>query len=1493
MIENDLQEFNNDIAIIGMAGRFPGAQNIDEFWKNLVNGVESIKKLTNQENDNKYKIRASGFLDNIDLFDREYFGFTPGESEIMDPQQRLLLECAVETLDDAAYIPEEFNGRIGVFIGSAISTYLLFNLLTRKDLLETYGMIQISNGNDAIATSLSYKLNLTGPSIDVNTTCSTSLVAVHQACRSLLSYESDMALAGGASINVMQDQGYIYQEGGILSPDGHCRPFDAAAKGTVEGSGLGLVLLKRLQEAITDGDNIHAVIKASAINNDGSSKIGYTAPSVQGQTKVISEAIELANIKADSISYIEAHGTGTVLGDPIEVVALTNAFRYSTKKVKFCAIGSVKSNIGHLNTASGIAGLIKTVLALKHKKIPSSLHFENPNPKIQFEHSPFYVNATLKEWDDSIFPRLAGVSSFGMGGTNAHVIVEEAIVSKSQVSSRQTHLLLLSAKSLLSLKNILSALIYYLANNAYINLADLAYTLQIGRKKYAFKKWVIVESVNEAIDKLNALYQEISDTHDYDHKQKKLIYMFPGQGSQYINMAKEIYHQDFTFKKSVDDCCDILLARIGVDLRFIIFPNNENRDEATRQLQKTAMTQTALFVIEYALAKMLLNLGLKPYAMIGHSLGEYVAACIAGVFTIEDALKIIVKRGELMQSMPEGKMLSVNLSENELMHYLDNRYSIASINTRDHVVVSGDANAIDMLQQRLLSKHIDVKLLVTSHAFHSTMMEPMLDAFRQFMNKIALHTPNIPYISNLTGKWIRDEDATNVDYWVSHLRNTVRFSDGIATILEEIKDDAILLEVGPGQSLSSLVKYTSKMNAKNVISVLPHSKQNISSMYTLLDCIGALWNKGSEVLWREIYSNEARLRLSLPPYVFDRLSYWIERGQDTQISSPVSKYTDINKWFYGITWKRDVSPQKSPISNDDYYLIINDSELDIQNKPNILTFNSKDRKSHINETYQLDLDSVDNIHHMVSKSIVDTSKSVNIVYIQNEILNSHHMAENLQLVYFRIFNFIQALIRSKISHQIKLAIVTNQAHKVIGNEKAIPEKSIFLGLIKALCQEYNHITFCNIDMEVYNNDLVSIAFDELADGLKHKVIAYRNSYRWLQDYEQIHLPNVHKNISLLKQNGTYIITGGLGSLGLLMAETLSYTYHTNIILVSRSVFPLELNWDAWIDENSDNDVISKKILKLKMIKTTAKQLLIMHADVSDIEQMKNVFEVAETKFGNINGIIHAAGDVETLSYKTLDTIDVQDCHRQFKAKIIGLNVIEKLLINRKLDFCCLFSSISSVLSGLGYAAYSSANLYMDNYAQIYQTINNKTPLISISWDAWIHGEEQNVMVDATSNLLKNAIKPAEGCDALLRILNSALNGQLIVSTTDLATRLDQWVNAGRKLNVSPTLSPTIRKANMTYIAPRDSLEADIASIWEHLLGLQSIGVHDNFFALGGHSLMATQLISRIRDQFNIEFSLQLLFDNPTIEMLAKIVIEKKLEALNNLDLDQLFSELKE
>lgn len=1530
--KNDLiNNFNDkdEIAIIGMAGRFPDANNIDIFWQNLQNGVESVSFFTDEElasrgvdptllNNNQY-VKAGTVLENIELFDASFFGFTPRDAEITDPQHRIFIECVWEALENAGYDSETYTGQISLFAGTTVSNYLLSNLYPNRDFIKSADTFQIFIGNDKdhLPTQISYKLNLKGPSINVQTTCSTSLVGVHLACQSLLNGESDIALAGGVSIQVPQKTGYLYTEGGINSPDGHCRAFDAQAQGTIFGSGLGVVVLKRLEDAVADGDCIHALIKASAINNDGSLKVGYTAPSVDGQREVILEALALAGVEPETINYIEAHGTGTPLGDPIEITALTQAFCTSTDKKGFCAIGSVKTNIGHLNTAAGVTGLIKTVLALKNRQIPPSLHFQEPNPQIDFANSPFYVKNKLSEWKTNGTPRRAGVSSFGIGGTNAHVILEEAPTIEESSPSRTYQLLLLSAKTSTALDTATVQLGDYLEQNPDIKLPDVAYTLQVGRRDFDYRRMVICQDLDDAVQLLHSQDPQHILSHHHKLSNTQVIFMFPGQGSQYANMGRELYEVESTFTQHVDICAEILQPHLGVDIRSLIYPKQEEIETASKQLQQTSFTQSALFVTEYALAQLFLSWGVRPEAMIGHSIGEYVAATIAGVFSLEDALKIVAKRGELMQQVPTGSMLAIKMPEKDVQQLLDGKQlyqeclQIAVINSPESCVVSGTSEAVAALEEQLSSKEIECRQLHTSHAFHSVMMEPILEAFSQVFKTVKLNSPSIGFISNVTGDWITEEQATNPDYWCQHLRKTVRFSDGISQLIQQF--EGVFLEVGPGRTLSTLTRQHLDRNTKQqVLTSLRHVKEQQSDVKFLLQTLGRLWLAGVEINWSEFYTKEHRHRLPLPTYPFERQRYWIDAKSPSpsinQKTTTLDNKQDIADWFYVPSWKRSLlagaSSTQIKSKQEKWLFFVDDLGIgkqlvDLfknQNK-NVITVQKGEQFSKLNEDiYTINPLSGEDYDILLKELISLDHNPEHIAYLWSV---SHD--ETNQLGNYLEFNSLlfltQSLTKLKISNSLQVWVISNNIQDVNGNEKLDPEKAAILGLCKVIPQEYPDISCRCIDInlnnhrdakdtkerqEYYESHIVDKLFDELTSVSSDDVVAYRDRHRWVQTFEPVSLQSVGEDDIPFKKQGVYLFPGGLESIEVVLAEYLAKTFQAKLIFIEDSTFPEKDYFSQWLETHATDDEVSCKIQQLLALENNGTEVLILRADTANYEQMYQI--LTNQNIGQINGVICSTGIKREHIFASIPEITKIELENLFKLQHRKISVLEQVLQNINLDFCIVFSSLSSILGGFGLSLYSASNQFIDTFINRHNR-NNCLPWYIINWDKLKlnTNQEQTTLEQLPGSEL--AITPTEIVEVFKRIFYLKSGTQIILYTVDINARknhifhLDKNKNSQSNNQLDSFSRYSRPSLSNSYVAPTNDLEKQITEIWQEVLGIAEIGIYDNFYELGGDSLSATRLVSRLRTKFPADLPLRELLSEAMIpakqaEMLEEILLSK-------------------
>jgi len=1189
-----------EIAVIGMAGRFPGARNMEEFWENLKNGIESISFFSDQELEeirvgtpllkSSDYVKAKGILPDIEYFDASFFGYVPFEAELMDPQVRFFHECSWEALENAGYDPDSYDGLIGVYAGASTSfrwegLSLLAGRTRQVGFLEGMSL----TNKDFLSTRLSYRLNLKGPSSFVQTACSTSLVAIHMACRAVLAGECHMALAGGVTISDYYKDGYIYQPDMILSPDGHNRTFDEKAKGTIPANGIGIVVLKWLKNAIRDRDSIYAIIKGSAINNDGKRKVGYMAPSVEGQAEVIRRAMAMARVESESISYLEAHGTATVLGDPVEIEALKLAF--NTDRKRFCGIGSVKTNMGHLDSASGVAGFIKVVLALKKRLIPPNLHFTKPNPEIDFENSPFYVVNRLVEWKKHQYPLRAGVSSFGIGGTNAHVIIEEfsgefAALPEAQ-SASQYQLLLLSAKTESALTQMKKNLEKHFKKNPDINLADAAYTFQVGRQDFPFRWMAVCSNVDEAIDILSA--NESGKARSFHtKKEKKIIFMFPGLGSQYVNMGLDLYKTQPQFREEADRCFNILNSLIDYDIKKILYQQDTEKESLhpSHNIRQLEIAQLAVFILEYALAQLIMKWGISPYAMIGYSFGEYVAACLSGVFSLEDALKLVVSRGKLIGKLPPGAMLSVPLTVKELKSLLTGHDGLSvAIDNGSSSIIAGQNEIVDAFEKEMKRKRYVCTRLPASHAIHSPMMEPILKEHEKSVAQVAINKPRIPYISNVTGTWINSEQVMNSAYWGKHLRETVRFADGIKELVKD--NDVIFVEVGPGRDLSSLaMRYIEKNAGQSVLDLIRHPGKDISDVSFLLERIGRLWFNGIKPNWKSFYGQENRYRIPLPTYPFERQAYWFDKdifNRDISSLTGKSKINEKKNLFYVPAWQPSEGPITLPGENlsepDSRWLIfINESDFSsklvmyLENRGVSVFCVKKSTGFEKLDEFNFTINPRENgdyrslLHSLQNSDFSLTS----ILYLwgisgicrQELELGSWNCGQE-SLIY-DLLHLAEAIggLPLREDNQFKIIIVTNNMHALPGEEMCCPEKAPILAAVNMIPQLYPNIRCQNIDIVVppkgtwKEEELIEHLLRELNREICQPVIAFRGHERLLQTYTPVQLSDTNhgKTPAHLKEKGVYVIIGDYKNIAGEIAQYLATLIKPKLLFIQNSVF---------------------------------------------------------------------------------------------------------------------------------------------------------------------------------------------------------------------------------------------------------------------------------------------------------------------------------------------------
>jgi acyl transferase domain-containing protein/surfactin synthase thioesterase subunit/acyl carrier protein len=1347
-----------DVAIIGMSGRFPGAPDVATYWRNLCEGVESIRPLSDAElsaagvepellRDPHY-VKAAGTVDGIDRFDATYFGLSPKDAAITDPQHRLFLECAVEAFESAGHAPRGFGGSIGVFAGCGMNAYFMRNVLTNPALVRSVGLFLLrhtGNDRDFLPSTVSYKLDLRGPSVAVQTACSTSLVAVHMACQSLLAGECDLALAGGVTLQVPHGQGYLYRENEPQSPDGHCRAFDARGQGTVVTGGAGAVVLRRLADALEDGDTIHAVIKGSAINNDGSAKVSYLAPSVDGHARVVVEALAVANVPAESISYVEAHGTGTAVGDPIEIAALTQAYRESTDAVGFCRIGSVKTNIGHLDTAAGVASLIKVALALEHAEIPASLNFEAPNPAIDFEASPFRVNAARCEWQPRSGPRRAGISSLGVGGTNAHVIVEQAPPPRPTTPPRRRfELLPLSARTPSALDAATERLASHLRAHPELALADVAHTLQTGRSAWEQRRIVVARSGEDAAGALEARDAKRVFAARSEAALPSLAFLFPGAGAQYPNMGRGLYEGEPAYREEVERCVELLRGRLDFDLRAVLYPEPGREEWATAQLERPSRLLTAVFVTEWALAKLWSSWGIEPAALIGHSLGEYAAACWSGVLSLSDALELVVLRGKLWDRAEGGAMLAVPLPEAEVRDLLGEDLDLAAVNAPSLCVVAGRLDGVQRLHEQLVARGVEVRLLKVASAGHSRQIEPLLEEFRSGLARIRFGEPRVPYVSNVTGTWIRAEEARDPEYWVRHLRHTVRFSDGVAELLRD--PNRILLEVGPGQTLSSLARQQ-RARARAVLGSLRHPQETADDVQMLLTSAGRLWLAGAPLDWAKLRGGERRRRVELPTYPFERQSYWIEPGraaaEPAREAQPLSKLARSDEWFRRPRWTR--APLASaPASHEaERWLVFTDDAgiggrvadrlaaagHDVVRVGVGDTFHAFGDR-HYTLAAEAGREGYDElVRSLAARDLLPQRVAHLWMVTADESFRpgSSFLHRTQEQGFYSLLFLAQALADLGESPLRSLAVVSNGMQSVAGEPLRYPEKATLLGPVRVIPRELEGVRCQSIDLALpesargrrarRGDPLAALAdalVAELGAPCANACVALRGPDRFVQGFEPAAPPALAPEATPLRERGVYLVTGGLGGIGLAVAEHLAQRVRARLVLVGRTGLPPADEWARWLETHAERDATSRRIRAVQRLEARGAEVLVAAADVANVERMAEVLAEARQRFGALHGVFHAAGVVEdgVLQLKTPESVD-----RVFTPKVHGTLVLAELLRDEPLDFLALFSSTSAVLGPAGQVDYTAANCFLDAFAQS-RAGAARTRTVSIAWGVW-------------------------------------------------------------------------------------------------------------------------------------------------------------------------------
>ncbi|MEV6000291.1 SDR family NAD(P)-dependent oxidoreductase [Streptomyces griseomycini] len=1521
-----------DIAVIGISCKFPGADGPEEFWRNIRNGADSLTRLTDEDlaaagvdealmkAPNYVKVAAS--IDDVDMFDAGFFGMSPREAELMDPQQRLFLEHCWRAMEAGGYAPDQTEAPVGVYGGAGVNSYI-HQIRANAEVQarnadggNLHDVGSVENDLDYLTTRVSYKLNLTGPSVNVSTACSTSLVAVHMAVQALRTFECDMALAGGVAITPPLKSGYLYQEGAISSFDGLTRSFDASSTGTVLGAGVGVVLLKRLEDAQRDGDVIHGVILGSAINNDGSDKAGFTAPGIPGQAEVTANAHAVAGVSADTITYQEAHGTGTLIGDPIEVQALTQAYRETTDRRNYCALGSVKANIGHMDTAAGVAGLIKAVMAVKHGVIPPQINFEKPNPGLGLDESPFYITCEARPWDlPEGMPRRAGVSAFGFGGTNAHVVVEEPPARSGEAGSgpgtgngtdrADWQILPVSARGGEAVGDYLHSLADRFADSdrADLTLPGAARTLQRGRSRFGHRAAVVARSREEAVEAIRSRVQ----TPAVRALPGAPAFLFPGQGSQYARMGQGLYEEHPTFRAEFDRCAELFRAELGVDLAELLHAPED--DQGLHPVNETWLTQPALFAVEYALVRTLDALRIRPQAMIGHSLGEIVAATVAGVFTLEDAVRVVARRAALMEGAPRGAMLAIPRPAEEVEPLLPADVVIAAYNAKRLVVASGTEEGINELAARLDAAGVRPRRLRVSCASHSALMDEPAREFTEFLRSVPMNAPSIPIVSNVTGDWLSAADAQDPEYWGRHLRGAVRFTDGIALLLESV--DGPLLEVGPGKGLLSLTQSAaSGADLPPLVPTMRHPKDTEDDTRMFLTAVARLWEAGTEPDWSVCGTRDVR-KAELPTYPFQRERYWIDASPEEEVELSrrlMEREKEPGKWFYVPSWRRTAAAGRlagTPrLDSLKTVLLVTDGSVDARRAAARLTEGLAARSvgcveladaGHYlrrSET-RVELCTTDPAHLSLALDEEEvTADSTAVVLLSGRGTDASGIPHSTQT----LLTLGKVLGEKPVAGQ--LIVVTEAAFDVSGTEAVSPQDCLVEGMVRVLPREIPGLSCRLVDIDPAEGEeaVVTAVLDELLVDEPDATVAYRSGRRWFRGVERIHVREEELGCPggarAPKAGGTYLVTGGLGGIGLSLAEFLAREYRANLVLTGRSAFPERDAWESWVAEHGWDDRTSRRIDRLLRMERHGAQVLALQSDVSDADQVDALLRLVDERFGHLDGIVHAAGLPGGGLVQTLEP----DAYREVLApKVQGSRHLLAATEDRDLDFLMLFSSLNVIDGRFGIADYTSANAYLGGLAHSCWR-EGRTEVVTVDWTGWRdlgmavgagatdEGNDELREIERLTVMseagMASFLTEEEGHAVFLLALAAGVP-QTHISTQDLNAVVEQ----GRRLDVATALellagadrgAAKYQRPDLEtdYTAPADDREGFICETLQMLLGIEQVGACDDFFALGGNSLLALDVTARVNKRFGADVSVAAFLDAANARALAALAAER-------------------
>lgn len=1474
---------SNDIAVIGMAGRFPGASDLDEFWRLIRQGREGISFFSDQElvangvhprrlKDSNY-VRAKGLLAEAEAFDAGFFGYAPAEAQLIDPQQRVFLECAWHALEDAGYDPRNIDALVGVYGGARFNTYAFGLKAGGAYDAQELDEIDFLTGNDKdyLTTRVSYKLGLRGASVNVQSACSTSLVSVVLGIQSLQNFENDVVLAGGVRISYPLKAGYQFSEDSILSRDGHCRTFDLDSSGTVFSDGVGIVVLKRLADAIRDRDRIRAVIKGGAVNNDGGHRAGFTAPSVTGQADVIAMALENAGIEPETVGYIECHGTATQLGDPIEVTALTQVFRSYTTKNAFCVLGSVKPNIGHLSAAAGIAGLIKTILMLERREIPPLALFRRQNPALPLsEDSPFIINTELREWTSKGIPRRAGVSSFGLGGTNAHVVLEEAPPPRQMIERKvRTEILPISARSRSALDRTLRRLSRHVQNSP-SHLSDIAYTLQSGRTAFAHRQAVVTrEGAAPSFlggDTIEGVAEPTSP---------EVVFLFPGQGVQIPGIARDLALSDPRFAEAVETAVSLLPEGIKDDVKLVLFETNE---KARLAFLDTSIAQPALFILEYALARRFTDLGVRPSLLIGHSVGEYAAAHFAGILTLKDALILLVERGRLLKTTGDGSMLALGLGVEDARRLLGPGCEIAALNAPDSIVVSGPPAAIEALAASADKAELSFAKLQTSRAFHSALVEPILSQFQAHASAATFSPAKLPFISTVTGTLVPPGDLMDADYWTLQLRRPVRFQQAIMTALE--RPGRVLLEIGPDSTLARLAQRNDqKRTSKAIIAALDGSN-DLPAADKLARSIAKLWTTGIPIDWDAWHDRRTSQRVGLPLTSFERTRHSFEPPRYDLLDSndqPVAavERRAVDRWLYQQVWRptRIEDLPAAPAAQGTVLILVNQNafgaalerEVRRQGWQVVKVTPGTEFRDHGTEITidPSEEDACGKLAELLAARGTRLSAIFHAWLITDQAEPYHRIVE---LGFNTLLSLSMAFVDGTDDPPPVVAF-SRQLFRVVPGDEVSPNTAVLQGPIRVIPQEYPHARSRLVDLPSGRFSIAAAIRSALVPSLGD-VVALRGEDVFAPFFEPAQR-TVREDLRP-RDGGTYLITGGLGGIGLSIATHLARNYRANLILTGREGLPEPATWEQLLAERDPSDRVCKRIRSVLELRKLGADITICSADTSDAHAMREVVQAAVARFSTIDGVIHAAG---LPGSSLLSTLSVTQALNVLKPKIQGALVLTEVLRSAPPKFIALCSSHNAVLGRVGQSDYCAANAFLDAIAMAGL---DYTHIVSLNWGAW---KDVGMAVDTVvpqelkewrERTLADAISPREGAEAFELAVATGLR-QVIISVDDFQNVVEEHLRSeqgriGHALRELAATKPTHARSEerTDYVAPRSDLERQIARIWEQVLGVATIGIRDDFLSLGGHSLVATKLLARLRKETGKHLSLRDFMTNPTI-----------------------------